>query len=303
MDDHVTIRHYVPEQDLAALSRLLTEIESIDRDGEETSEEYLRSMGEWPNFDPEQNVWLAEADGRLVGFGQVLPREMTSLYVVVHPSQRRKGLGSRLLELVLSRARQAGSRRLLAYANGKNAASNAFLRHHGFDAAGTSGVMTAPSSELPPAEIPAGFVVQRYSQAGDPGIVVQALNECYRDMVGHHQNVTSADRFISYYGGEGIHLLFDEKNALIGICAAKPQGRSDERGVSHLLDAPGIIKGFRQQGYQRVLALAVMHWLRENGPHPVTLEYWGEEEAVLDLYRGLGFELVHQQIAYRRELP
>ncbi len=34
------IRHYVPETDLSPLARMLTEIELIDRDGEETSEEY-----------------------------------------------------------------------------------------------------------------------------------------------------------------------------------------------------------------------------------------------------------------------
>ena len=47
MKDSFTIRHYVPEQDLSALSRMLTEIESIDRDGEDTSEDYVRSMNEW----------------------------------------------------------------------------------------------------------------------------------------------------------------------------------------------------------------------------------------------------------------
>jgi hypothetical protein len=89
------VRHYVPEKDVSALSHMLTEIESIDRDGEETSEEFLRSMVEWPNFEPDQNVWVAELHGNLVGFGRLLPRleSDSSIYVVVHPDQRRKGLG------------------------------------------------------------------------------------------------------------------------------------------------------------------------------------------------------------------
>src|SRR5512133_3676255 len=104
-----SIRHYVPEQDLSSLSEMLTEIEALDRAGEETSEEYLRSMVEWPNFDPAQNVWVAELDGKFVGYGQILPRQgsPSTLYVVVHPSQRRKGLGGRLLSLVLTRAQEA----------------------------------------------------------------------------------------------------------------------------------------------------------------------------------------------------
>jgi ribosomal protein S18 acetylase RimI-like enzyme len=45
-----------------------------------------------------------------------------------------------------------------------------------------------------------------------------------------------------------------------------------------------------------------MHWLRGRGVRPITLEYWGDDEQALALYRGLGFELVNQQIAYQREL-
>jgi len=107
MENSFAIRHYIPEEDVSALSHMLTEIESIDRDGEETSEEYLRSMVEWPNFDPAQNVWVAELDGNFVGYGQILPRpkNYSSIYIVVQPSQRRKGLGSMLLSLALTRAR------------------------------------------------------------------------------------------------------------------------------------------------------------------------------------------------------
>jgi mycothiol synthase len=298
------IRHYNPEADLSVLSQLLTEIESIDLDGEETSEEFLRSMLEWQSFDPDKNVWVAELDGRFVGYGQILPKtdHHCSIYVVVHPSQRRKGLGSKLLALILSRARDTESKYILVYVNGKNTASTAFMKNYGFEVAGTSGVMVAPVSDLPQAEIPAGYSVRRYSELGDPQIVVQALNDCYKDMVGHHQNVTSADRYTGYYGEEGIHLLFDPNEKLIGICAAKPEGKTDERGASDILDAPGLIKEYRQQGIQRPLALAVMNWLREKAMRPITLEYWGDDEIDIEIYRSLGFELVNQQMTYHKEL-
>jgi mycothiol synthase len=301
------IRHYDPETDLIPLSRMLTEIESIDRDGEETSEEFLRSMKEWPNFDPDQNVWVAESDGNFVGYGQVLPRteNASSMYVVVHPLQRRQGLGSQLLALALSRLdRNQHNKRILIYANGHNAASIAFLKLHGFEMAGTSGVMLAPVTELPQAEIPTGFVIRRYLDLKnpDPAILVQALDSCYKDQVGHHQNVTSADRYMGYYGEDGIHLLFDEQEKLIGICAAKPEGKTDARGVSDLLDAPGLIKDYRHRDYQHFLTLAVMTWLREKGTHPITLEYWGDDEKAIAIYRGLGFELVNEQLTYHKEL-
>jgi mycothiol synthase len=300
-----TIRHYVPENDLVPLSRMLTETESIDRDGEDTSEEYLRSMNEWPNFEPDKNVWVAESDGQFIGFGQCLPRAdgASHIYAVVHPSRRRMGLGSQFLGLILKRAQEAGSARMMAYPNGKNKASRGFLERNEFYEAGTSGVLVAPASDMPQAEIAPGYVLRRYSEIGNPEIVVKALNECYRDMVGHHQNVTSAERYMNYYGQEGIHLLFDKNKTLIGICAAKPQGKTDERGISDLLDGPGFIQEYRHRGFQRFLTLAVINWLRGQGRHPITLEYWGDDEQAIQIYRGLGFELVNQQIIYRKELP
>ena len=57
------IRHYIPETDLPPLARLLKETEAFDRDGEETSEEYLRSALGWPNFRPAQDAWVVEMGG------------------------------------------------------------------------------------------------------------------------------------------------------------------------------------------------------------------------------------------------
>src|SRR5678816_3195480 len=104
MPEPFVIRHYVPEKDLSELARLLTEIESMDCDGEDTSEEYLRASLAWPNYRPAQDVWVAELEGKLVGYGVALerPSQQCTIYVVVHSSQRRKGLGSQLLEQALN---------------------------------------------------------------------------------------------------------------------------------------------------------------------------------------------------------
>src|SRR5512141_2960151 len=106
MSTSFSIRHYVPEKELHSLHLMLTEIESIDRDGEDTSEEYLLASLQWPNYRPAQDVWVAESEGKLVGYGVAFeqPSQRSTIYVVIHPAQRRKGLGSQLLELTLNRA-------------------------------------------------------------------------------------------------------------------------------------------------------------------------------------------------------
>src|ERR1051326_7073968 len=102
------IRHYEPEKDLIALSKVLTEIEALDQDGEDTSEEALRTALTWPNYRPSQDVWVAELAGQLVGYAVALerPSQRCSVYAVVHPTYRRQSLGSRFLELLTARARE-----------------------------------------------------------------------------------------------------------------------------------------------------------------------------------------------------
>jgi len=306
------IRHYVPENDLSELSRLMTEIESMDRDGEDTSEEYLRASLAWPNYRPAQDVWVAESEGTLVGYGVALeqPSQRCTIYVVVHPSQRRKGLGSQLLDLTLNRAHELGSKNILVYANEHNHESDLFLKHHNFQQVGSSGSMKLNSQEgIPSAEFPKGFTLKKYSEVNDPLILLKALNICYQGMWGHqhNDNPTEEERkfpsFLHYYDVEDILLLFDEKDSIFGICSLKSQGKREGNGeLSDLLDGPGIIQEYRDQGYQHPLVLAGIGRLRQKGTHPITLEFWGDNENALNIYRSLGFEMVNRYIAYRKEL-
>lgn len=306
------IRHYVPETDLPPLARLLAEIESVDHDGEDASEEYLRNSLTWPNYHPARDAWVAELEGKLVAYGVALeqPSQRCTLYVVVHPSQRQKGLGSQLLELTLVRAREVGSKTILVYANEHNSASNLFLKHHGFVEAGSSGAMKASASiEVPLFEFPAGFTLKRYSEVNEPRILLKALNICYEGMWGHQHNDNpskeelKSPRFLKYYTVEDILLLFEGNDAVIGICSLKMQGKKEGNGeVSDLLDGPGVVQKYREKGYQRQLVLAGIRYLRQKGIHPITLEFWGDNENALSIYRSLGFEMINRFVAYHREL-
>jgi len=306
------IRHYIPETDLVPLSKMLTEIESIDRDGEDTSEDALRTALTWHNYRPDQDVWVAESDAKLVGYAAALeqPSQNCTVYAVVDPSQRRRGLGSQLLRLTLERAGALGSKNILIYANEHNDAANLFLKSHQFQRVGSSGVMKAPGPmEISPYEFPAGFTLKRYSEVNEPRILLDALNVCYLDMWGHQHNDKRSEeelrspRFLKYYDAEDILLLFDAKDSIVGICSVKSEARKAADGSSaDLLDAPGVIREYRQQGYQRQLVLAAIQHLRKNGTRPITLEFWGDGEQALNIYRGLGFEMADHYLAYHREL-
>jgi len=309
-----SIRHYNPLLDLSSLSQMLTDIESIDRDGEDTSEEYLLASLQWPNYRPEKDVWVVELDGQLVGYAVALeqPSQNCTLYVAVHPPHRRKGLGSQLLELIVSRAHELGSKNTLIYANERNTASNLFLKKHGFVSVGSSGAMKlSTSSKISAFDLLAGFQIKKYSDVNEPRILLSALNHCYLDMWGHQHNDNPSEgelrspRFLKYYAADDILLLFDPQNTACGICSLKPEGKKDGDGaISDLLDAPGVLKAYRDQGYQRQLVLAGIQHLRQKDSrlHPITLEFWGESESALNIYKELGFEMFNHLLTYHKEI-
>jgi ribosomal protein S18 acetylase RimI-like enzyme len=70
------------------------------------------------------------------------------------------------------------------------------------------------------------------------------------------------------------------------------------------LDAPGVIKAYREQGLQRQLVLAGMQHLREktSPSHLITLEFWGDSEYALNIYRELGFDMVNHYLAFKKDL-
>ncbi len=238
------------------------------------------------------------------------PSQRCTIYVVVHPSQRRKGLGSQLLELTLSRARELGSKNILVYANERNKGSDLFLKHHKFQQVGSSGSLKLDAEiEIPAVEFPNDFTLKKYSEVNDPLILLKALNDCYLGMWGHgHDDNPSEEerkspRFLQYYDADDILLLFDEKDSIFGICSLKSQGKREGNGeLSDLLDAPGILQEYREQGYQRPMVLAGIQHLRKRGTRPITLEFWGDNEHALNIYRSLGFEMVNRYIAYHKEL-
>ncbi len=315
LDSRFHIRHYAPEADLAPLARTLAEVEAVDHDGEDASEAALREALTWPNYRPDQDVWVAEAGGRLVGYGVTLaqPSRRCTIYVVAHPAWRRLGLGSALLELTLGRARETGSQIITIYANAQNAAANAFLRQRGFTVAGDSWIMRASADgPTPDVQCPPGFTLRRYAEAPHLPTLIEIVNQSYRGMWGHGQyseatatEATVNSSYLARYGAEGIFMLFAPDGRVVGFCGARPQARRDERGgeLTDLLDAPGVVQEYRSQGLQRPLVAAALRWLRAEGQRPITLDSYGDDEQAIAIYREAGFDLVQHYVAWRFTCP
>lgn len=120
-----------------------------EEDAEEKTEMHLSTIREvnsqhyseeqieaWTTFDSENYVeetekekWVAEEDGKIIGFGDYIPMEAEITGVYVHPDHLRKGIGSKLLEKMEQAARDQGIEKLTCVSS---LTAKEFYRNHGY---------------------------------------------------------------------------------------------------------------------------------------------------------------------------
>ncbi|MDP6127576.1 MAG: GNAT family N-acetyltransferase, partial [Dehalococcoidales bacterium] len=99
------------ESDCAGLLRLRNAAAALAADGRYLTAEAQRSSLERPGYRPEENLFVIEMNGGVVGYADVIVELKLGRAIVagyVEPVQRRHGLGGRLYQRAEARARQAG---------------------------------------------------------------------------------------------------------------------------------------------------------------------------------------------------
>ena len=109
-DTPFTIRNYYPDE-FDNYACLLEKIEAHDRAGRYLSKQSLAENLGHPRFLPETNLFLARQDGDLIGYFSVFQEPEIGralLDSAVHPSRRRKGIGTKLFDAAIRQAARAG---------------------------------------------------------------------------------------------------------------------------------------------------------------------------------------------------
>ena len=310
--DHLLFRSFNPQDDIPRLLHLRLAVEAVDHEGADNTEENLRAQLALPGHDParDRTVALDPADPQtLVGYNLVWLQsgsQVAQANVIVHPTWRRQGIGSALLEQALAHLRQLGATQAVIYAHQAHPAAGAFLRAHGFQPAGAYTEMRAPADRrLPPVVLPYGYQVRPYTEVQDLAILTQAFNECYQDLPGHHQVAQEQMAgYLAEFDPHGLFLVFSEKNRPVGVSRVElsPE-RSAKNGLpTGYIDSPGIYSPHRRLDLYRALLLTGMKWLQSQGAALIELESWGDKQEVLRSYFDLGFHIIRQIITYHRKI-
>ena len=108
--NEVRIRSY-RERDLEPLVELINAADAVDQPERGASLQELRERFGLPTLRPEENVFVAETGGQVVGYTRLRLEkgEAESVFQadgVVHPAWRRRGMGRRLLKRAYQRAQE-----------------------------------------------------------------------------------------------------------------------------------------------------------------------------------------------------
>ena len=316
----ITIRNYRPGDEPSILE-LFAAADAVDKAERGLSENDLREWLTIPGVEPERDFFIAEVDGApagVIGFDiqtGTVAKHRAFTNGVTQPGYRRRGVGTRLFEAAEARAAE----KMRALPPGPTCYLEAFARSTQTDliallesiglkpARYFFGMIRDVRGELPPAINPDGLLIRSFRDEDDAQAYA-AFDEAFRDHWGYEQmspaewkhffrdtaDYNPALWFMAWDGDElaGIALNFikAEENARVG----RKQGLVGELGVR---------RAWRKRGVATALLRRSFHAFREAGMDYAVLGVDSENPTgALGLYQRLGFEVLRENVAYRKEI-
>jgi mycothiol synthase len=290
------IRNYHPN-DFDDFVQLHMETESHDRSGRYSSKQRLAEDLGHPRFRPENNLWVAERDGNLIGcIGVFLEPEIGRALLdgLVHPLHRKKGIATDLFTHASEHARQAGLKVAQICIPQKNQAAKNLMKRLGLRFIRRFIGMELDLTTSPlPVITPATYTID-HLQPGEEQLLTHIQNRSFADAWGFNPNTTEEITYRVNLGScapEDI-LMACRGERPIGYCwtrrfVERNAVSESVKGEIHML---GVDPDFRKQGVGRNVLLAGLSHLKYKGITIVELTTDGEDPVAYRLYESIGFK-------------
>ena len=286
----VSIRNFRPH-DLVAYVQLVNEIDEVDQLDKATSVEHMKERLGQPGYHPEEDLFLAELDGLLVGYADMV-RELEIGRVIldgaVHPAHRGRGVGSRLLEIAIDHSRKLGAKVVqIPIAHGLQAGEH-FVRKRGFRVVRRHWQMRLAEYGGGALQIPRGFEL-RHFLPGDEESLCSLQNLAFAGSWGFRPNTVEEIRYLVNTGWshpEGI-LLICEGQRKVAYCLTMDDPCEKERGYIRMMGVDPVYWG---RGLGRVILVAGIEYLRKRGMKEIELLVDSRNHSAKRLYQSVGFK-------------
>jgi len=324
----ITIRRF-RMGDIPALVSLQVAVEEVDHLGLVITEDDLCRVYTMPALQPEENSFVAQAsDGQIGGAAWVMVNQgdgetVFALNGHVHPAWRRQGIGRRLLDATITRARERlgeaiGRRAWLQSeeVHDEDAGRVALFERSSFHVARWAVDMrrelpgigkVAPL--IPIVQPVPGIQLRKWRVGVDDEAVGWMLDEAFRDHWGYttihikdwlrhvRAGFVSTEHSVLAWDVAGDQIV----GACVNVCDErmfKRRGRRELYGVDL-----AVSREYRKRGVATVLLTWTLHRADHLGMQSVGLDADADNTTgTVRLYTRLGFEIMGKMRIYRREL-
>ena len=309
MSDPVYIvRNYRPE-DFDRLVQLAVQVEKIEQLCCGTSpQDLVEGLGR-PNHFPEDNLFVAEIAGDIVGYLDVMPElniGRAVLSYLVHPGHRRRDFAKRLVERGLHRAGELGVR--IAHVNipQDKAMAKRLFSKMGFRFVRRFLELRLDLSKARLRKINQVASPCRYLRAGEEGKLMAIQNRSFTNTWGYSPNTIEDIIYLTSLPNrslEDIVLAWDADRP-IGYCWTKIDPGEDKAvgGDNGRIYMLGVDPDYRGKEEGRQVLVAGLSYLKSKGIRIVELTVDSENKAACALYRSAGFEVWTSSLWYEKVL-
>lgn len=301
------IRNFRPE-DFASYVQLNVEAEELDPTGRCTSAQSLSEALGRPNHDPADNLFVAEAAGKVIGYIDVRPElgiGRAVLDCLVHTERRRKGLATELFHYASRRARELGARVAHVNVSEDNVAAKALLSELGFGFVRRFLDLRLVLSEaqLPDAE--QGDLAIRHPQPGEEDRLTEIQNRSFAGTWGYNPNTVEEIVYRLNMTGSSPEnvILVCEGDKPIACCWTATNPGQDAAGTKKgRIFMLGVDPDYRGKGVGKRALLAGLAHLKSKGIEAAELTVDSENAAACALYESVGFKVSSTSAWYEKTL-
>lgn len=261
-------------------------------------ERLLDSMSAFPS---ETIVGLV--DETVVGF--VAPHHQQ---LVVHPTNRRRGVGTRLVEAALAFARVNGDAVLTLAPPPGRADAETFASRLGFAYDRSLWLLRlSPDREVPAPVFPVGVAARTFEPDEDIPRYVGLINSAFIDHPSPiFVSIEAVERAHAQPGWEpdGIHLLTDRSDPATPIAFCRARIDIDDAGQRiGEISLIGVAATWRGRGLGRELLRWGVMYLRDRAVDDLTLHVEAKNDRALGLYERAGFVRGQEWPCWSRPVP
>ena len=291
-----TIRNYQPS-DFEDYVKLNFEVEKLEPMGRCTSRQVLSENLRRPNYSPEQDLFVAETAGKIIGFINITPELLTKCILIdclIHPEHRRRGLAKQLITHTTRRAKELKTTVARINIRQDNTTAKQALSELGFRTVRRFLELRLALDEIRFSEVAQSNYSSRHLHPAEEDKLTQIQNRCFTGTWGYNPNTTEEIVYLLSlsHGSPQDVILICEEDKVAGYCWNKINCEAEaadggQRGRIFML---GVDPNYRGRGIGKIALREGLVYLKNKGVRLVELDVDGENKVARALYRSVGFK-------------